>query len=146
MRLSSTQRARRLCRNAVENFHDIFSILGTILAHWSQDRPSGHHFRAKGAPKGYDPFVRRASPKRSVHYLSPLSVARATLHVQRRTCNVQRRSFDAFSSFFIEFSSHLGSIFVYFWHVFASILPILFSHCNVQRRISNCSFLLCPRF
>ena len=73
-------------------------------------------------------------------------IENATLHVARATLHVQRRIVDVFSSVFIDFSSHLGSIFVYFWHVFASILPISFSHCNVQRRISNCCFLICSRF
>ena len=128
-------------------FRDIFRFLVPLStpkgSHW---RPSGRHFRVHGAPNIESPEVRVGPWSRSGRDLSPLRVARATLHVQRRTCNVQRRIFDVFSSFFIDFSSHSGSIFVYFWHVFASILPILFSHCNVQRRISNCCFLIRSRF
>ena len=92
-------------------------------------------FAPKGLQKGMPPKYGEALRSVRVTVLSPLSVARATLHVQRRTCNVQRRIFDVFFSFLIDFSSHWGFIFVYFWHVFASIFPISFSHCFVQRCI-----------
>ena len=100
------------------HFWQHFSIFGAIID--AQGIPLatfGWPFSRQVGSKRVRPRG-RASRNRSGHHLSPLGVARATLHVQRRTCNVQRRIFDAFSSFFIDFSSHLGSIFVYFWHVF----------------------------
>ena len=67
-----------------------------------------------------------------------------TKNVARATCNVPFSMY--FSHLFLIRAPISAPSFVYFWHVFASILPILFSHCNVQRRISNCCFLICSRF
>ena len=90
-------------------------------SHW---RPSGHHFRAKEAPKGYEPEVRRASPNRSAyHFPFKMLVDRffkflvdfkSHFHKKRRTCNVQRPIFHVFFSCVLDSSSHFGSIFCIF--------------------------------
>ena len=67
------------------NINDIFGDIFDFRCHYR--RPKGPTGDLRGAT------VRVGTWSLSGRDLSPLRVARATLHVQRRTCNVQRRIF-----------------------------------------------------